>query len=119
MIENMISMESKKGNKRKEQVIINRLRIGHYKLNKTLHVMGNHPTGLCDDCQEEETIKLIFISYKTYIQERQEFKNQLREICIVEYNVKNIVSCGNNDQGWRCMFSFLRRTGLEEFNKLN
>ncbi len=112
MIENMISMESKKGNKRKEQVIINRLRISHCKLNKTLHVMGNHPTGLCDDCQEEEIMKHIFISYKKYIQ-RQEFKNQLREICIVEYDVKNIVSCGNNDQGRRCLFSFLRRTGLE------
>ncbi len=51
--------------------------------------------------------------YKKYIQERQEFKNQLREIGIGEYNVKNIVTCGNNDQGRRCLFSFLRRTGLE------
>ncbi len=59
MIQNMIGIESKKGNKRKEQVIINRLRIGHCKLNKTLHVMGKHPTGLCDECQEEETIKHI------------------------------------------------------------
>ncbi len=70
MIQNMIGMESKKGNKRKEEVIINRLRIGHCKLNKTLHVMGKHPTGLCDECQEEETIKHIFISCKKYIQER-------------------------------------------------
>ncbi len=104
MIQNMIDMESKKGNKRKEQVIINRLRIGHCKLNKTHHVTGKHPTGLCDECQEEETIKHI---------ERQEFKNQLGEIGIVEYNVKNIVTCGNNDQGRRYLFSFLRRTGLE------
>ncbi len=75
--------------------------------------MGKHPTGLCDECQEEETIKHIFISCKKYIQERQEFKYQLREIGIVEYNVKNIVTCGNNDQGRRCLFSCLRRTGLE------
>ncbi len=40
--------------------------------------------------------KQLSISYicKKYIQERQEFKNQLREIGIVEYNVKNIVTCG-------------------------
>ncbi len=36
--------------------------------------MGQHPTGLCDECQEEETMKHIFISYKTYIRERQEFQ---------------------------------------------
>ncbi len=87
MIQNMIGMESKKGNRRKEQVIINRLGQviinRHCKLNKTLHVMGKHPTGLCDECQEEETIKHIFISCKKYIQERQEFKYQLREIGIV------------------------------------
>ncbi len=113
MVQNMIDMESKTVIKMKEQVIINRLRIGHCKLNKSLHVMGKHPTGLCDECQEEETIKHIFISCKKYIQERQEFKYQLQEIGIVEYNVKNIVMCGNNDQGRRCLFSFLRRTGLE------
>ncbi len=68
MVQNMIDMESKTVIKMKEQVIINRLRIGHCKLNKSLHVMGKHPTGLCDKCQEEETIKHIFISCKKYIQ---------------------------------------------------
>ncbi len=81
-------------------------------INKELQSLSSgHPTGLCDECQEEETIKHIFISCKKYIQERQEFKYQLREIGIVEYNVKNIVTCGNKDQGRRCLFSFLRRTG--------
>ncbi len=43
-----------------------------------------------------------------------EFKYQLREIGIVEYNVKNIGTCGNNDQELRfSLFSFLRRTKLE------
>ncbi len=50
MMHNMVSMGSKKGNRRKEHVIINRQRIGHCKLNKTLHVIGKHPTGLCDEC---------------------------------------------------------------------
>ncbi len=118
MIQNMIGIESKKGNK-KEQVIINRLRIGHCKLNKTLHVMGKHPTGLCDECQEEETIKHILISCKKYIQERQEFKNQLREIGIGEYNVKNIVTCGNNDQGRRCLFSFFKEDWTGRTNLIN
>lgn len=113
MIQNRIGMESKKGGNRKEQVIINRLRIGHCKLNKTLHIIGKHPTGLCDECQEEETVNHIFISCKKYILERLEFKNQLREIGILEYNVKNIVTYGNNDQGRRYLFNFLRRTGLE------
>ncbi len=68
MVQNMIDMESKTVIKMKEQVIINRLRIGHCKLNKSLPVMGKHPTELCDKCQEEETIKHIFISCKKYIQ---------------------------------------------------
>ncbi len=34
--------------------IITRLRMGHTGLNKTSHLIGKHPTGLCDHCQEEE-----------------------------------------------------------------
>ena len=41
---------------RREEFIITRLKIGHSALNRTLHLMGKHPTGLCDNCQEEETV---------------------------------------------------------------
>jgi len=35
--------------------MITRLRIGHSKLNGTLCILGKHPTGLCDECQESVT----------------------------------------------------------------
>lgn len=43
----------------KTEGIITRLRMGHTGLNKTLHLIGKHPTGLCDHCQEEESVEHI------------------------------------------------------------
>lgn len=37
----------------KEERILTRLRIGHAGLNKTLHLIGKHPSGLCEQCQDD------------------------------------------------------------------
>jgi len=50
--------------------MITRLRIGHSKLNG-ICILGKHPTGLCDECQEEETVSHIFMSCRKSTQERQ------------------------------------------------
>jgi hypothetical protein len=31
--------------------------VGHCQLNKSLNVIGKHPTGKCDYCQETETME--------------------------------------------------------------
>jgi hypothetical protein len=40
-----------RGRDRKEEAIFTRLRVGHRRLNKTLNVIGKHPTGKCDYLQ--------------------------------------------------------------------
>jgi len=93
--------------------MITRLRIGHSKLNGTLCILGKHPTGLCDECQEEETVSHIFMSCRKFTQERQELKHNLQEIVIGQYNVKNILEYGKSERGKKYLFYFIKRTGLE------
>ena len=38
------------GKDRREEAVFSRLRVGHSQLNKTLHVIGKHPTGKCEYC---------------------------------------------------------------------
>jgi len=48
-IQNKVGIVREMSNRRKEQIMITRLRIGHSKLNVTLCILGKHPTGLCDE----------------------------------------------------------------------
>ena len=59
------------GWKRKEQVIMTRMRIGHTNLNGTLKIIGKHPTGLCQKCQQPETVQHILITCRSYERERE------------------------------------------------
>jgi len=45
-----------------------RLRLGHSAINNTLHLIGTHPTGLCDHCQEEsgEHAVVYCVRYRVY-----------------------------------------------------
>ena len=52
-VQSRVNRLRSRGNKRKEQVTISRITIGHSNLNGTLHIMGKHPTGLCDYCREQ------------------------------------------------------------------
>lgn len=103
-----------KGRNRKEQVILSRLRMGHSNLNSTLHTMGKHPTGLCNYCQEKETVEHILISCGKYNQERQEMMAQLQSTEQIEGNVKNILDCAEKGQGTKYFFDYLKETGLDK-----
>ena len=93
--------------------MINRLRIGHSNLNSTLYVIGKHRTGLCDLCNESETVEHILISCREYRVERQEMLSQLQKIKQVENSIKSILEFGEDEQGRKCTVHFLRRTGLD------
>jgi hypothetical protein len=45
--------------------------VGHSWLNKTLHVMGKHPAGRWDYCQEMETVEHVLIQCGQYERERE------------------------------------------------
>lgn len=43
------------GRYRREHIIISRLRLGHTGLNKTMHLLKKHPSGMCECGMEEES----------------------------------------------------------------
>ncbi len=49
------------GGHRREETVMTRLRLGHGALNKSLKMIGKHETGLCEWCQEEESVEHIII----------------------------------------------------------
>ncbi len=72
------------GKSRKEDVIFNRILLGHSNLNSTLKIIGKHPNGLCEYCNDEETIPHVFIECRKYEQERGKMIEELRKNRIQE-----------------------------------
>ncbi len=65
---------------RREEAVMTRLRLGHCSQNKTVKMIGKHQTGLCEGCQEEESVEHIIMTCKRYETQMQVMKNKLREI---------------------------------------
>jgi len=76
----------------KPKVILTRLRMGHTKLNSTLHIIGKHGTGLCKICQVKETVVLLFCS--RYELERKDLISELKEMGCKEFTINNILNSG-------------------------
>ncbi len=92
----------------KREGIITRLRMGRTGLNKTLHLIGKHPTVLCDHCQEEESVEHILCHCQKYIAEREILKKGIRKQSSLESSIKDILNGHNNT----ILLNYLRRTGL-------
>ncbi len=92
----------------KTEGIITRLRMGYTGLNKTLHLIGKHPTGFCDHCQEEESVEHILCHCQKYIAEREILKKGIMKQSSLEISIKDILNGHNN----KCLFNYFRRTGL-------
>ena len=81
---------------------LTRLRIGHANLNSTLHIIGKHPTGLCERCQELETVEHVLISCKRYTPERRAMVEGMRRAGLTGDRLKDLLECGGSGQGRRC-----------------
>ncbi len=46
---------------RAEENMITRLRLGHTRLNNTMHLINKHPTGLCEVCDVNETVEHVIL----------------------------------------------------------
>lgn len=66
-----------KGGNRREETIMTRLRIGHNKLNSTLHTMGKHPAEFCDQCHIHETVEHLLINCLKYELQRMDMINDV------------------------------------------
>ncbi len=79
-IQKEVGRMRKTGRCTKEENIISRLRLGHARLNKTLHLIGKHPSGLCESCQEEESVELCMSLSKMYYRKRNIQKDTTGDI---------------------------------------
>ena len=61
----------------RELFFFTRLRVGHGQLNKTSNLIGNHPTGKCDHCQEIETVEYVLILCGQYERERERLRSSM------------------------------------------
>ena len=72
--------------------IFTRLRVGHSQLNKSINVIGKHPTGKYDYCQETESVEHVLLQCGQYQRERERLRSSVREKGIQEISLKCILS---------------------------
>ena len=72
-----------------------RLRLGHSALNKTLQLVGKHQNGLCEGCQEEETVEHVLMSCRSYEMERETMRNKMKDLGVQEFTLKNLLRMEN------------------------
>ena len=66
------------GLSRREECLIQQLRIGKCNLNHYLFQINQHDTGLCEVCQESETIEHFILHCKKYNNERRLLKSRIK-----------------------------------------
>ena len=74
------------------ETIIYRLKTGHNRLNMHLHKLGLHDSGLCDFCEEPETVKhylLDCLKYQHYQENLVDFANKNNVKLTIESILKN------------------------------
>ena len=67
-----------RGRNRREEAIFPRLRIGHTGINKTLHIIGKHPTGRCIHCDQHESVQHVLLDCRGYEMERKKLRLALK-----------------------------------------
>lgn len=103
------------GRNRREEVVLIRLRLGHCLLNKTLKLVGKHDTGLCEGCQEMETVEHVIMGCPKYEEQRRMMRIRLRECGVMGITLRGILNMGDRTQG-KILVQYLRETGL--YNKI-
>lgn len=103
-IQNEVGKMRRTGRSTKEENVISRLRLGHTRLNSTLHLMGKHPTALCECGQGIETVEHVLIHCQKYATEREIFRRTSQQI-----EIKQILSQTGN---YNSLIVFLKETGL-------
>ena len=99
------------GKGRREEIVMTRLRIGHSALNKMLKLIGKHNTGLCEECQEEESVEHVIMRCRRYETQREKMRKGLVEAGVKELSLKGLLDMSDRSQQ-RMLLEFLRSTGL-------
>ncbi len=70
--------------------MLTRSRLGHCALNKTLKMIGKHQTGLCEECQEEESVEQVVLKCRRYGRQCEMIRNKMRELGVQEFTLRII-----------------------------
>uniref|UniRef100_A0A673MAK6 Uncharacterized LOC107721237 n=1 Tax=Sinocyclocheilus rhinocerous TaxID=307959 RepID=A0A673MAK6_9TELE len=112
---NLINKVSQKirhiGKTRKEEVVYNRILLGHSNLNSTLKILGKHPNGLCEQCKVEETVTHVILECKKYEEERSNMIVEIKKNGIQVVHFKSLIKWASEINS-KAFFHFLKRTGL-------
>lgn len=109
-IQNQVITSMRKGRSPREEMLVSRLRMGHTGLSTTLHRIGKHPTGLCTECNVQETVKHILLDCKKYEEDRAELKAQMDEQSMTLEHLLGKSSGSIHN----LLILFLKNTGLSE-----
>ena len=52
-------------------------------------MIGKHQTGLCEGCQEEESVVHVFLHCRKYRAQREMMRNNLREKGVQQFTLKS------------------------------
>ncbi len=74
-------------------------------------MLGKHPNGLCEYCNDEETIPHVFIECRKYEQERGKMIEELRKNRIQELNVKVLIKRASEVNS-KAFYDIIREMGL-------
>jgi hypothetical protein len=93
---------------RREEIWINRLRIGHTSLNTGLKIIGKHPTGNCTYCGEIEEVEHVLIYCRKYIKERKELERVLGS----SVKMADLLGKHQSDKIFKALIKYLKDTEL-------
>lgn len=96
------------GRSRAEENIITRLRLGHTRLNSTMHLIKKEPTGLCKVCGVRETVEHAIMYCREYIVDRNELKNEIEKMG-EQFSTKYLLNSGRNIKTLLLQFTNLNK----------
>ena len=76
-----------------------------------MKLIGKHESGLCEGCQEEESVHHVLLECREYERERDIMRNKLRDLGMQDFTLRGIL--GTNKRAHiKVMLSFLRDIGV-------
>ena len=111
-IHKQVGLGRRRGRSRREEAVITRLRIGHTGLNNTLHKIGKHPDGRCDQCGQVESVQHVLLDCTGYEEERRTLA-AAAEDARMALNMGNLLGA-EGEIMFKHLMAYLKDTGLME-----
>ncbi len=61
-------------------------------------MIGKHQTGLCEECQEEESVEHVILHCRRYQREREIMENKMKEVVVKKLTLKTTIGMSDRAQ---------------------